>query len=166
MVRVAKPTAGPGYVELCCKSAAGASPILLSEGVPDTELNYACGNIDDPSTCKTGPRCCRRAERRARCRRVGPLPPDCVVTREVCRVKNIEGVRADLYFLILAHVDASRDAEIIVQIRITPERIAADTERTIRSSLAIAVRIRSGRDVVEHTRTKSRDWRQAEPPEN
>src|SRR6059036_57131 len=63
---------------------------LLSEGIPDTELNYACGNIDDPSTSKTCTRGGRRTERRVRCRRVGACPPDCVVIREVCRVENIE----------------------------------------------------------------------------
>src|SRR5215475_4544693 len=64
---------------------------LLSEGVPDTELNYACGNIDDPS--KIWPRCCRSTERRGRGRRVGPLAPDGVVIREVRCVKNVEAFR-------------------------------------------------------------------------
>src|SRR5438093_10870016 len=143
-----------------------ADSFLLSEGIPDTELNYACGNIDDPSTSKTCTRCGRRTERRVRCRRVGACPPDCVVIREVCRVENIEAFRDDLYFPILADADVSRDAEIIVQSRITPERIAPDAEGTIRSGLAIAVRIRSRRDVVEHTRTTSCDWRQADIPEH
>src|SRR5262245_47648720 len=164
MVRAAKPAAGPGNVGLCCKSAAGTSPNLLSEGVPDTELNYACGNIDDPS--KIWPRCYWSTERRVRRRRVRVFPPDGVVIREVRRVKDVEAFRDDLDFPILADAEVSRDAEIIVQIRITPECIAPDTERTIRSSLAIAVGILSGRDVVEHTRTKSCDWRQAEIPEN
>src|SRR5207247_4776698 len=79
-----------------------ADSFLLSEGIPDTELNYACGNIDDPSTSKTCTRCGRRTERRVRCRRVSACPPDCVVIREVCRVKNIEAFRDDLYFPILA----------------------------------------------------------------
>src|SRR5215510_9240755 len=105
MVRVAKPTAGPGNVGLCCKSAAGASPNLLSEGVPDTELNYACGNIDDPS--KIWPRCCWSTERRPRCRRVRACPPDGVVIREVRCVKNVEAFRDDLDFPILANAEVS-----------------------------------------------------------